>query len=33
MSTEFMASRKNKRSSASIAIAQVITNEYQPQDA
>lgn len=33
MSTELMAPRKNKRSNASMAIAQAIINEYQPQNA
>ena len=33
MSTEFMAPRKNKRSNASMAIAQAIINEYQPRNA
>lgn len=33
MSTELMAPRKNKRSKASMAIAQAIINEYQPQNA
>lgn len=33
MSTELMAPRKNKRSKASMAIAQAIINEYQPQTA
>ena len=33
MSTELMAPRKNKRSNASMAIAQAIINEYQPKNA
>lgn len=33
MSTELMAPRKNKRSNASMAIAQAIINEYQPRNA
>lgn len=33
MSNELMAQRKNKRSKASMAIAQAIINEYQPQNA
>ncbi len=33
MSTELMAPGKNKRSNASMAIAQAIINEYQPQNA
>lgn len=33
MSTELMAPRKNKRSNASMAIAQAIINEYHPQNA
>ncbi len=33
MSTEIMASRKNKRSNASMAIAKAIINEYQPTNA
>lgn len=32
MSTELMAPRKNKRSNASMAIAQAIINEYQPKN-
>ncbi len=32
MSTELMAPRKSKRSNASMAIAQAIINEYQPQN-
>lgn len=33
MSTELMAPRKNKRSNASMSIAQAIINEYQPKNA
>lgn len=33
MNTELMAPRKNKRSNASMAIAQAIINEYQPKNA
>ncbi len=33
MCTGLMAPRKNKRSNASMAIAQAIINEYQPQNA
>jgi len=33
MSTEIMAPRKNKRSDASMAIAQAIINEYNPKNA
>lgn len=33
MSTELMAPRRNKRSNASMAIAQAIINEYQPKNA
>lgn len=33
MSTELMTPRKNKRSNASMAIAQAIINEYQPKNA
>lgn len=33
MSTEIMAPRKNRRSNASMAIAQAIINEYNPQNA
>lgn len=33
MSTELIAPRKNKRSNASMAIAQAIINEYQPRNA
>ena len=33
MSTELMAPRKNKRSNASMAIAQAIINGYQPKNA
>lgn len=33
MSTQLMAPRKNKRSNASMAIAQAIINEYQPKNA
>ncbi len=33
MSTEIMAPRKNRRNEASMAIAQAIIDEYQPQTA